>query len=482
MPISALPSPYGVGTLGSEAFRFVDFLRDAGCGLWQMLPLQPTLDASPFHPFAGLAFDPVLIDPEFLIRDGLLRKQEVAGTDWGSDPRRVDFAKVVRGRIPLLKKAFARFDRSDPEWRIFLERGRYRDFALFAALKEHFSGAPFAEWGDYSVYGEPCEAFAAEHAESIEFYEFTQFLFLKQWRKLKSYANGHGVEIMGALPVFVPLESVENWKYRSELFLTDEKGENAFRVAPPPGANAGEDFGFCAYDWDRQKQDGYSWWSGRIKFGLAMFDILVLEPFSGFVRSYCVPAHGGEGTWKRGPGAELFRGFEENRIVAGVPSPMSSEVKELVRRTGYIEMRVLQNAFDGDSSNENKPSNFTPGLYACIGTQDDEVIYETVLSSTGLPRTMLFADLKSECLKAGVTPRMSSDEAVSRTVLQLLYASRAEKVVFRMQDALLMRGESRINKLFTASDRNWTFRFKSADFSTVLKRRLNELAAKSGRK
>ena len=487
MPISSLPSAYGIGTLGKAAYRFADFLCASGCSLWQILPLQPTsFGDSPYASCCAGALNPYFIDLDMLADEGLLRQEDYAGVDWGDDPRHVDYGKMYLNRIPVLKKAFARFDRALPEWKAFLSKAEYRDYALFMSLKMHFGGASCADWGEFSEYDEQkAEEFALAHIDEVEFWQFTQYLFLRQWKRLKQYVNGLGIQIMGDIPFYVAKDSVEWWKYKKELFLLDEEGGQAAQAGVPPDAfsDSGQLWGNPVYDWEQMKEGGYAWWHRRIEAGLALYDILRIDHFIGFARYYSIPANSGDarnGQWMQGPGTSLFCGYENRNIVAEDLGVLTDEVRAMVKATGYPGMKILQHAFDGNPWNEHKPSVYTENFYAYTGTHDNETLFTRFSKMQGWERDRMLGDLKSECKAAGVAVRAASNADVCRTVLRLLYASKAMAVVVPLQDVLGMGEESRINSPAVSSG-NWSFRFLKSDFSYAVKRRLYNLAIKSKR-
>ena len=230
LPVSSLPGPYGIGTLGRGAYRFLDRLADSGMKIWQVLPLLPTnYGDSPYQSCAAEALNYYFIDLDFLQKDGLLEKEEYAFLDWETDARRVDYEKLFRLRVNVLRCAFLRFDTSSAEWKKFLEEGKYSDFALFMSLKSRFGYLPWSQWpAEYRDFDENrIRAYEKENRRDIEFWQFTQYIFLGQWRALKAYANSKGIEIMGDMPIYVSSDSVEMWKYRKELFLLDDGGNPA---------------------------------------------------------------------------------------------------------------------------------------------------------------------------------------------------------------------------------------------------------------
>lgn len=479
MPVSSLPGDYGIGSLGKEAYRFVDFLAQTGCGIWQVLPLLPTsYGDSPYSACSSNALNPYFIDLDLLAKEGLLEEEEYASLHWGRDPHRVDYAKLYELRFEVLKRAFSRFDRTAPAWLFFLREGKYRDYAVFMSLKMRFHGAPFTEWGDYAEYDEAVvSAYCAENQDEIEFWQFTQYEFLLQWRKLKEYAGGRGVEIMGDMPIYLARDSVEMWKYRRSLFLLDEAGAPSVQAGVPPDAfsDTGQLWGNPVYDWEKHKREGYDWWHKRISDSLDLYDWVRIDHFIGFVRYYCIPeglTDARLGEWRKGPGAELFKGLEDRHIVAEDLGIVTDEVRAAIAETGYPGMRILQHAFDGNPQNEHKPSNCPQNAVIYTGTHDNETLFTRISQIHGKERTRMIRDLKSECAKTGVRASVRTNRKICDTILRLLFASRADMAIAPLQDVMRMGREGRINAPSTVSPENWSYRFTAEDFTPALARRL----------
>lgn len=488
MPVSSLPSPYGIGTFGKAAYRFVDFLRAAGCKLWQVLPLLPvSYGDSPYQSCCGSALNPYYIDLDLLCAAGLLQREEYEPLDWGENPRCVDYGKLYRLRTETLRLAFSRFDRSDGAWREFLKQGKARDFALFMALKTKFGGAPCWEWNEFARYDEArVRAFESEYAEETEFWQFTQFQALSQWNALKSYANANGVEIAGDMPIYLSRDSVEMWKYGEKLFLTDGNGALSVQAGVPPDAfsDSGQLWGNPVYDWAGMEKDGFRWWRERIEEAFGLYDVLRIDHFIGFVRYYCIPegeTDARRGEWRKGPGAALFRGLENRKIVAEDLGLVTDEVRTAIAQTGYPGMKILQHAFGGDRECEHKPSNYTENFYAYTGTHDNETLFQRFGGIKGKGRQVMLRDLRRECRSAGIRAATLTKKRICGSILKLLYFSRARAVLFPLQDALCMGKEGRINSPATVSPDNWSFRFTGKDFSAKLARKLYKLAVASGR-
>ncbi len=483
LPISALPSRCGIGTLGEEAFRFVDFLWNAGCKVWQVLPLEPTtFGNSPYSSCASGVFNPYYIDLDLLHAEGLLELDDYQSYDWYEDMRRVNYGKQYRVRINILKKAFSRFSRKGEEWDAFLKIEKFHDYALFMALKEQFGGVSHEEWDEYSEYDEALVSeFERNHRDEVEFWQFTQYLFLRQWRALKAYANKKGVKIMGDIPIYVARDSVEMWKYKRDLFQLDDKGNPAAQAGVPPDAfsDDGQLWGNPVYDWEKMQADGFSWWHRRIADALEIYDILRIDHFIGFVRYWCIPIGAKDakvGEWKKGPGAELFRAFAKKPIVAEDLGLITWSVRRELDKTGYAGMKILQNAFDGDFTNEHKPSRYMEDLVAYTGTHDNVPLLTCVQNLEGDKKERFVYDLKVECFQAGAQFVDETDRGICRSIFALLFASKARLVIFPYQDALLLGEEARINAPSTVSNENWSYRFIKSDFHDDIRLRIFDLA------
>lgn len=488
MPVSSLPSPYGIGTFGKAAYRFVDFLRASGCNLWQVLPLLPTsYGDSPYQSCSAGAINPYFIDLDMLCEEGLLQPGEYQTLDWGKDARRADYGLLYRLRAEILRLAFSRFDRGGEAWLSFLQLESPRDYAVFMALKTRYSGAPYTEWGEFARYdGARVQAFEKEYRDEIEFWQFTQFEALRQWQALKTYANARGVEIVGDMPIYLARDSVEMWKYGKQLFLTDAEGRATAQAGVPPDAFSatGQLWGNPVYDWAKMQADGYAWWRRRIEEAFGLYDCVRIDHFIGFVRYYCIPegeADARRGEWRQGPGAALFCGLEKKKIVAEDLGLVTDEVREAIAQTGYPGMKILQHAFGGDADCEHKPSNYTENFFAYTGTHDNETLFQRFGHMKGSARRVALRDLKRECRKAGFRAKTRTGKRVCESILRLLYFSRAKAVLFPLQDALQIGKEGRINSPATVSPENWSFRFTEEDFSAELAKKLRVLSIESKR-
>ena len=476
MPVSSLPSTQGIGTLGKGAYDFIDWLESAGMKIWQVLPLLPTsYGDSPYQSASSDALNHYFIDFEILEGEGLLEKADYAEIAWSYDERRVDYGKQFECKIPVLKKAFARFDRTAKDWLSFLERGKYADYALFMTLKAEFGYAPWTEWAEpyKSSEGKGLESYIEAHKEEIEFWQFTQYIFLKQWNALHAYAKKKGIEIMGDMPIYVASDSVETWKYRRDLFMLNGEGNPALKAGVPPDAFSedGQLWGNPVYDWEKMKKDGYTWWKARINYAFELFDIVRIDHFRAFDRFFVIPQEADtakEGEWMDGPKMDLFKEFGEISIVAEDLGVIDDGVRELLKKTGYPGMKVLSFAFDGNSENEYLPSNIKEkNCVAYTGTHDNEPLRAFLENMEGTERKDFETVLEEECLNADVAYITETIEEECQTMIELLMSTKADTVIVPMHDVLCLGEEARLNAPSTVSGKNWTFRFTEKD----LKRR-----------
>ncbi len=477
MPVSSLPSEFGIGTLGKRAYEFVDWLQSAGMKMWQVLPLLPTgYGDSPYQSCASNALNYYFIDFELLEEQGLLTGEDYRDIVWSEDERRVDYGKQFTFKAQVLKKAFARFDRQDKAWEAFLSEGEYADFALFMALKVKFGYAPWQEWAEpykSSPNALPQE-FLEEYAEEIEFWQFTQYIFLKQWSALRAYANERGISIMGDMPIYVAEDSVENWKYRDELFMLDGEGNLAALAGVPPDAFSedGQFWGNPVYDWEKLEKNGYGWWRNRIKNAFAsQFDWIRIDHFRAFDRFFAIPADAEsakEGEWLDGPKAALFKEFKNANVVAEDLGIIDDGVRALLKETGYPGMKVFQFAFDGDPENDYLPSNITEtNCVAYTGTHDNDTLRSFLEGMEKTERKAFEKTLEDECLAADVPYVVETIEDECQSIVELLFSLPADTVIIPMQDILCLGEEARLNAPSTVGNANWTFRFTEKD----LKRR-----------
>ena len=348
LPISSLPSNYGIGTFSKEAYRFVDQLQEAGQTYWQILPLGPTgYGDSPYQSFSTFAGNPYYIDLEALIEEGLLTREECDACDFGDNENYIDYEKIYFARFDILRKAYERSNiKENQDFVEFKEKNAYwlDDYALYMAVKNKFEGKAWIEW-DTDIRNRETKAMKAyreELADEITFYEFQQYTFAKQWLKLKEYANEKGIKIIGDIPIYVAFDGSDSWS-NPKLFQFNEEGLPVAVAGCPPDAfsETGQLWGNPLYDWEYHKKTGYKWWLQRVAYCFELYDVVRIDHFRGFDEYYSIP-YGDEtavnGKWMPGPGYDLYKKLNtklgDMDIIAEDLGFLTDTVLELLKQTG----------------------------------------------------------------------------------------------------------------------------------------------------
>lgn len=480
MHLSSLPSPYGIGTLGQEAYEFVDILKASHVKVWQMLPLSVTsYGDSPYQSPSSRGLNYYFIDLRVLTEKGLLKQEEYQHLDFGNDPLHVDYGKMFTVRLPLLKKAFSRFDFHDPSFKAFEKKGDYRDFAFYMTLKEMNSFSAWYTWPkEYRNYTKELEEkILQERPITYLFYVWTQFEFLSEFHQLKSYCHQNGISLMGDMPIYLSLDSVEAYKY-PDLFQFDEKHNPTVVAGVPPDyfSKDGQLWGNPLYDWENMKKDGYSWFSDRIKRNLELFDLLRIDHFRAFADYYAIP-YGREnarvGKWMKGPGMDLFRDKRELPIIAEDLGDIDDLVRKLLKDSGYPGMKVLEFAFDGKEKNEHLPSNSTANSVCYTGTHDNMPLLGYLEGLTKEELETLKTGLKKQCKEFLVDFQDESLVDLVRTMDTLCLASNSNGAILPLQDILVQGKESRMNTP-SSTGNNWTYRIHKGQFDDKAQEFLKE--------
>ena len=373
MPISSLPSPYGIGTMGKSARKFVDFLVKGGQTYWQILPICPTsYGDSPYQSFSSFAGNPYFIDLDILCKENLLKKKECESFDWGTSEEYIDYGTMYVSRYALLHKAYARFVKNMPEdFSSFCEAEKdwLEDYTLFMALKDANDGKAWAEWDEKLRVRDAAALDEArkKYAEDIEFYKMLQYLFFKQWRELKAYANENGIEIIGDVPIYVAGDSADVWANPKQFYLDEDLNPIEVAGCPPDGFSAdGQLWGNPLFRWDEMKKDNYAWWTKRIKAMSELYDIIRIDHFRGFDSYYAIPAKdktAKNGKWKQGPGMDLFNQLEKKLgklpIIVEDLGFLTDSVRKLLKDSGFPGMKVIQFAFDSREGSDYLPQKDT---------------------------------------------------------------------------------------------------------------------------
>ncbi len=462
MPVFSLPSYYGIGTLGSEAYRFADQLKEAGQSYWQVLPMGPTgFGDSPYQSYSTFAGSPYYIDLELLIEEGLLTEIECEEEDFGSG-RRVDYAKLYNGREKLLRKAFARSKfLQEPEYAAFTEANDWlEDYAMFMAIRKHLHGLRWDMW-PMDIRDRKPEAmaeYAALLKDEILFEKFMQYMFCSQWGRLKAYAAAQGLKMIGDLPIYVAFDSADCWA-QPELFQFDQNHQPKAVAGCPPDAFAktGQLWGNPLYDWKFHKKDKFGWWIKRMRHAFGMFDLVRIDHFRGFDEYYSIPygdPTAENGTWEKGPGNALFKAMKaelgEVPVIAEDLGFMTDGVRKLLKDTAFPGMKVLQFAFSDGQDSEYLPHNHTKNCVVYTGTHDNQ-------TTAGW-----LAEMKPEDLAFTaryLTHGRGAETMTVRDVVCAALGSVADLAIVPIQDYLELDNEARINIPGTAQG-NWNWRMK----------------------
>ena len=491
MSITSLPSRYGIGCFDQTAYDFVDWLVKAGQKYWQILPLGATShggsDNSPYQSYSAFAGNPYMISLEDLIEEGVLTKEECDAVDFGSDPAKVDFDKLHENRFTLLHKAYERSDVShDPEFLAFCRDNHWwlDDYALFMALKSFFKEAPFRSWPEdiRMHWGFALDYYNRELYFDVEFHKYLQFQFDRQWTKLKAYANKKHIKIVGDIPIYVSPDGADIWAH-PELFQLDEHNESSSIAGCPPDAFAedGQVWGNPLYRWDFHKATGYEWWVTRMWHSFKLYDVVRIDHFRGFDEYFSIPADKGSakyGHWEKGPGMDLFNTIRHRlgdvEVIAEDLGLMTEGVRQLVRDSGYPNMKVLQFAVDpADVAfvNDYWPQNYSRNCVVYTGTHDNETL------------AGWYAGLSKEAkqqLRSYLWNPDIADKRMYKALLNLAMTSVAKDCIIPIQDHLNLPNTARMNQPGTVGF-NWRWRLLPGQVTDALAEEVLELTVKSNR-
>lgn len=478
LPVSSLPSKYGIGNFGQAAREWVDFLVQAEQRYWQVLPLGPTsFGDSPYQSYSAFAGEPLYIDLDQLAEAGLLKKGACKRVEWGEDPSHVDYDVVRTGRKKLLRKAFKNFEDKKALEAFRQENAEWvEDYALYMALKDKNKGRPWTEWKKGLRLRDPAalEECREKYKEDVDYYVFTQYLFFQQWGALKEYANQRGVKIIGDAPIYVAMDSADVWA-QPGLFQLDEKNVPTEVSGCPPDAFTadGQLWGNPLFDWDYMERDNFSWWVRRIAYQCEIYDVLRIDHFRGFDAYYAIPY--GEptaqnGRWRQGPGIKLFQAVEralgKKEIIAEDLGFLTPSVHRLRDETGFPGMKVLEFAFDSRDKEGPAylPHNYPVNCVVYVGTHDNEPAMGWLV--TARPEDVAYA---REYL------HLDGEEGENWGMMRTVWASVGRCVVVQIQDVLGLGSEARMNTPSTLG-RNWTWRaregFDSPELAAKLHRQM----------
>ena len=480
MHISSLPGKYGIGSFGQSAYDFVDFLVRTKQRYWQILPLGTTsYGDSPYQSFSAFAGNTYFIDFDILIEEGLLNEADVKGADFGDDPRKVDYAKIFDARRPIMEKAVARFlkadDLSDYESFVKQNAAWLEVFAEYMAIKEHFDNLAWTEWPDEAIRRREAASLASYReklADKLTYHRVTQYLFFKQWLRLKAYANEHHIEIVGDMPIYVAADSADVWA-QPHFFKTDAVGKPTCVAGCPPDefSETGQLWGNPIYDWEAMDKDGYAWWIERLRESFKIYDIVRIDHFRGFESYWEVPADSdtsATGKWVKGPDYKLFAAVKEAlgdlNIIAEDLGFMTDEVIELRERTGFPGMKILQFAFNPDDESIDSPHLAPNNSVMYTGTHDNNTVlgwYKDEIDDATRQYMAQYTNRKEY-------------ETVPHAMLRTIFASVSFMAIATVQDLLELDSAARMNYPSTIGG-NWTWRMTAEELNPIVEGELYSL-------
>ena len=474
MPLSSLPSPYGIGTMGKSAYEFVDFLKASGQRYWQLLPLVPPgAGNSPYSSFSTFAGNPYFIDLDLLTKYKLLKAKEIDETGWGDDPEKVDYDTVAQKREPLLRLAFRRgWDSLANEIDSFRKENRWvENYALYMAIKEYFDMLPWTEWPEEDIRMHRDNAlryWSDRLRDEVNFHIFLQYLFYFQWQKLQEYAHKQGVKFIGDIPIYVALDSADVWS-EPHFFQLDEKNvpKAVAGVPPDPFTADGQLWGNPLYNWDAMERDGYGWWIRRIEGAQKLYDVIRIDHFRGFESYWSVPygeTTAKNGTWRPGPGMKLVgvltSWFHDLDFIAEDLGYVTEGVRRLVQDSGMPGMKILEFAFDAHGDSDYLPHCIPYNSVCYLGTHDNNTVMGWVKETGKRDRDF-----------AARYMHITEDEGWCWGMIRTGMATCADLFVMQMQDLLELGPDARMNTPGVPLG-NWRWRMLPGAASKELAKKL----------
>lgn len=477
LPISCIPSKYGIGCFSKEAYDVVDFLKKAGQKLWQILPLGPTsYGDSPYQSFSCFAGNPYFIDLEKFVENGWITRNDCEDYDYGNNPIYIDYEKMYLSRFKVLRKAFeASHIQNDKDFLEFCEENKewLDDYSLFMAIKNAHDGVCWIQWPEELKLRKPEAIKKAinEYKNDILFHRFLQYEFFIQWMELKTYANKQGIKVVGDIPIYAALDSSDVWA-KPQLFQLDEKCQPTRVAGCPPDAfsDDGQLWGNPLYTWDHHQKTGFDWWMRRFKKVYSLYDIVRIDHFRAFDEYFSIPfgdktARNGE--WITGPGFELFEVMKQKlgkkEVIAEDLGFLTPSVLKLVKKTGFPGMKVLLFAFNAKEPSSYLPHNYDRNCIVYTGTHDNDTIEGWIKSASR-------ADVGFARKYLGV----KSNKQLRNAMLRAGLASVADTFIAPIQDYIGLDNAARINRPSTLGG-NWEWRLSENQLSDELADEMAEL-------
>ena len=472
LAVSSLPSPYGIGSFGVEAYKFVDFLRDSHQKFWQMLPLCPLGEGnSPYKSSSSFAGEILYIDIDFLVKEGLLCEGELHPLKF---PQKVDFDAVREFKIPLIKKAATRFDEKSKNYKAFLSENEFwlEDYALFEAARQVYGTDRLSELPDGIRHKIPffLNEFRKNHEEQINFYKITQYFFFCQYYDLKRYANQNGVKIIGDIPFYVAPDSADVWGNPDEFLLERDFTPKMVAGVPPDAfSKDGQLWGNPIYNWQNMRENGYRFWKSRLEFCLCMYDVVRIDHFRAFAEFYQIPfgKKATEGEWVNGEGTAFWDDIRQalgelNIIAEDLGGEDDPKVIDLLKYTDFPNMKILQFAFTGDMDNIYLPQNYPYNCVCYTGTHDNDTALGWYNKASTKERVIFNTLIRN------------NTGCISHDMLRALSKSNSMLCIIPMQDVLCLDSSTRMNTPGTIGD-NWTWRMTENDINDYNTKLLKKL-------
>ncbi|MBQ6998693.1 MAG: 4-alpha-glucanotransferase [Clostridia bacterium] len=469
LPVFSLPSRYGIGCFSKEAKKFIDFLDNASQSYWQILPLGPTsYGDSPYQSPSAFAGNPYFIDIDTLCADGLLTSAECAGyRERVPNGESIDYEFLYKTRPDILHKAFLRFEKNDDYLR-FINEEKYwlDDYARFMAIKNRFGDVGLEDWEKPIRLRDEdtLKPLIKELENEIEYHKFVQYEFMRQWLAIKSYANKKGIKIIGDMPIYTAADSAEVWSMPNLFRLDENRAPTHVAGCPPdPFSPDGQLWGNPVYDWDAHAETDYEWWAERMKRSMRLYDVVRIDHFRGFESYYEIDAGSKtarKGKWRKGAGIDLFKTLDKKcpdlKIIAEDLGFITQDVKDLLEKTGYAGMKVLQFAFSADGD-DYLPHNYVKNCIVYTGTHDNPTML-------GWAQSADKADLAYAMDYMGIDGADVSK--VCNGFVRLAMSSVADTCIIPLQDWLCLGDDARINTPGTLGD-NWCWRMDKLSDKTA---------------
>ncbi len=452
--ITSLPQPGGIGTLGKAAYEFIDFLKASGASIWQMLPVGPTgYGESPYQSASTYAGNPLMIDLSMLKEEGMLEEKDIPLLP---DSDQVDFEAVRAAKEAALRKAFENTGVTEGMRQFAREQPWAEEYALYMALKQHFSGAAWQNWPRELRLREESAllSWREKMQGEIQYHLFVQWLFRRQWQAMKRYANERGIQLFGDMPIYVAEDSADTWA-NPEIFQLDAERRPIQVAGVPPDyfSEDGQLWGNPLYDWDALRKRKYDWWIRRLKAMGTLFDLVRVDHFIGFANYYAIPygaKNARNGQWRLGPRRKFFRRVrkeaKEVRIIAEDLGEVNARVRRLLRFCGYPGMKVLSFAFDSEDDNAHLPRNHGKNAVVYTGTHDNDTVLGWWAAANEKTRAIA-------CRELG----MKETDDIAGRMIEAAFASTAERAIVPMQDFLRLPTAARMNTPGTVGG-NWGWR------------------------